>query len=293
MALPRRSDRASARTAARSLSMASGANLFQWHWHHFAPLTEPQNYLPILGVLSDHEGEQIDEARATVNEAVDRLGLPVGLGKRAGQAFADIFRDRLDVWRFTGSLAEPGLVEEEIQLTELGRALLKDERIFAPAMHRQALRLSFPRIPRLRYEKQIPEAIVQIEEAMAAGPGVNVARAWSLAAGCMREAGDVRGPTGEEAAKFFSGARSLHEIRSRSEALLKERGGETANLPEPSTDKKRQGREIERWLRANGALTKESDRAFSLDPEDREFVFREASLEEMIRWSRWWGLSPA
>lgn len=234
----------------------------------------------------------IDEARDAVNEAVHRLKLPVGLGQRKNQPHADIFRDRLDVWRFTGSLAEPGLVGDEIQLTELGHALLENPRLYGPAMRRQALRLSFPRIPRLRRARKLLEATEKLEEALAEGPGANVVRAWSLAAGCLREAGETAGPSGDEAAKFLSGVRALDEISGRVEALLIERAGGVSDFPEPSGDKKRQGREIERWLKENGALIPESTPSFALDPPDREFAFRNGSIEEMRRWSRWWGSAP-
>jgi hypothetical protein len=274
------------------MSSSASHRLLQWNWHHFGPVAQRENYLPILQVLGKHEGEAVKDAREAVNEEVHGLRLEVGLGKRKEEPYADIFRDRIDVWRFTGSLAEPGLVDEEIRLTKLGRALLDGSAPFDAAMARQALRLSFPRIPRLRHKTRLPDAVGELDEALALGPGVNVARCWSLAAGQLREAGEGGGIDGDEAAKFLSGASSLLDIPRRVEALQLERNGTPSGFAEVEPDKKRQGREIERWLLANGALTPDGRRTFSLDPAEREFEFADGSVAEMERWAQWWGSWP-
>src|SRR4051812_17965099 len=94
--------------------------LYEWRWHNFAPLAREENYVPILTVLANHDRALIAEARDSVNQEVDALALGIGLGLRVGEPHADIFRNRFDVWRFTGSVYEPGLCGDEIRLTPLG-----------------------------------------------------------------------------------------------------------------------------------------------------------------------------
>jgi hypothetical protein len=270
----------------------AGHVLFEWSWHHFNPLGKPESYLPILEVLGEHEGQLVAAAREDIGREAKALGLGVGLGKRAGENYPDLFRDRADVWRFTGALLEPGLVDDEIHLSELGHGLLRDPLLFAPVMTRQALRLSFPRGARARTASAVPKASEELEQALAIGPGVNVVRAWTLACGCLRAAGEAPVLSGEEVAGYLSGATSLAEVPDRVEALRIDRAGGSSGFPDVSAHKKRQGRELALWLEESGALRPDGDLRFSLDPPDREFSFVNASVEEMLRWNRWWGSLP-
>lgn len=269
----------------------SSHELFQWTWHHFRPLAEAKNYLPILDVLANHEGSSVQTARSAINEEVARLQLEVGLGKRKSQRHADIFRDRIDVWRFTGALYEPGLVGDRIQLTELGHALLSGAP-FDKAMTRQALRLSFPRVVRIRDSARLGKAVDRLKEALAIGPGVNALRAWATASGHLRVLEETSSISGEEASKFLSGATKLDEVPDRAEALRMERIGVPSGYPEPPAGGRRQGSEIRHWFEANGVLAPINQNAVALDPSDRYFVFEDGSVDEMMRWSRWWGSWP-
>ena len=267
-------------------------DLFQWNWHHFRPLGRAENYMPILEVLGEHDGELIADARSNVNLSVHALRLSVGLGKRVGQPHADIFRDRIDVWRFTGAIFEPGLVGDEIRLTELGRALLDGSAPFQTAMARQALRLSFPRV-RVRKQSHLGAATQALQAALALGPGVNVPRAWMIASGHLREAGQDPSITGEEAARFLSGATSLSEIPKRADAIRRHRRGIPAtDYPPVGQDKERQGREIEHWLQRNRSLAAATEATLGLDPADRTFTYKDGSAPEIERWNRWWGSWP-
>lgn len=274
------------------MAKAESHPLFRWSWHHFKPVGEEKAYLPILSVLRDHEGAPVEAARDEVNREVDALGLEVGLGKRRTEPYADIFRDRIDVWRFTGSLFEPGLVEDEIRLTELGHALLDGDAPFDFAMARQALRLRFPRVPRVGRKSRLTEAEGELSLAQDQGPGVNVVRAWTVANALLREGGEAGGIDGDEAARFLSGATSLDDAQRRARALQMERRGLPSGFDPVDKHKARQGREIEHWLTANGALTQDKALAFALDPRDREFEFADGSAAEMLRWSHWWGSWP-
>jgi hypothetical protein len=268
------------------------ASLFEWSWHHFNPLGQAENYLPILEVLGDHEGYSVDAARESVGLAVEALDLKAGLGRRAGESYPDLFRDRADVWRFTGALIEPGLVDEEIRLTDLGKALLEDPIQFKSLMCRQALRLSFPRGARARTVSAVDKASERLEQALELGPGVNVVRAWSLSCGYLRIRGTHRSITGEEAARYLSGSVALDEIAERTDALWLDRSGGQSGFVQVTPHKRRQGRELEIWLGESGALGTDGETRFALDPEDREFEFKDASPAEMLRWSEWWGALP-
>jgi hypothetical protein len=267
----------------------SGSRLLQWSWHHFRPLGRADNYQPILKILAAHEGEAVEEAREAVNEEVGGLGLKVGLGQRKNQSHPNIFRDRFDVWRFTGAVIEPGLVDETIQLTQIGHLLLEQPDSFARIMARQALRLSYPRIVRIRRESEVQGTVEELEKALSLGPGVNVVRAWGLAVGHLRERGAAPSISGEKAIRFLSGIASLDEVPDRVEELLKDQTGLPSKIDDVSDDRKRQGRELEVWLTENGALAKTGKPAFSLDPGDREFQFKGASSAELLRWNQWWG----
>lgn len=271
---------------------SSSHELFQWTWHHFRPPAAAKNYLPILEVLASHEGKAVETARGAINREVGELRLGIGLGQRRGQAHADIFRDRIDVWRFTGALFEPGLVDDRIQITELGHALLDGSAPFDEAMARQALRLSFPRVVRIREGARLGKALEELKQALAIGPGVNVLRAWATASGHLRVADETDPISGEEAAKFLSGTTKLDEIPDRAEALRLERIGVPSDYAEPSPGGRRQGSEIKHWLKENGVLAPVDQHAVALDPSDRYFAFKEGSVGEMLRWSRWWGSWP-
>lgn len=271
------------------MAPSGNRSLLQWSWHHFRPLGRPDNYLPILGVLAAHEGEAVEEAREEVNEEVGGLGLEVGLGQRKGQPHPNIFRDRFDVWRFTGAIIEPGLVNEKIQLTDIGRLLLKQPDAFERIMARQALRLSYPRGVRIRRESDVQKAVEELEEALDLGPGVNVVRSWALAVGHLRARGADPSISGEQAIRFLSGVASLDEVPDRVVEMLRDQTGLPSEIDEVSDDRKRQGRELEVWLTENGALGKAGAPLFSLDPDDREFRFTEASSAELLRWNQWWG----
>jgi hypothetical protein len=269
-------------------------DLLEWSWHHFAPLSREVNFVPILEVLADHEGEAVADARANINAEVDSLGLAVGLGKRKGERYSDIFRDRIDVWRFTGCLYEPGLVHEEIRLTPLGHALVTNTVEFGDAMTRQASRLRFPRL-RVRREAEIDIAVDKLRESMRAGPGVRVAQAWALAVGHLRERGSATGITGEEAARYLSGCASLSQIAKRADAIIQSRAGQpTPSFSAVSTDKLRQGRELARWLQDNGALIAlaEAPVFVSDPPVAPDFHFSSASVRVVRDWQEWWGSAP-
>jgi hypothetical protein len=266
--------------------------LFEWSWHHFNPLGKAENYLPILEVLGEHEGQLVDSARESVGLEAEALDLGIGLGKRTGEKYPDLFRDRIDVWRFTGALIEPGLVGDEIRLTTLGKALLEDPSRFEQLMFRQALRLSFPRGARARTVTSVDRASEKLEEALEEGPGVNVIRAWSLVCGHLRLHGSDLSLTGEEAARYLSGSASLDEIAERTEALRLDRSGGDSGVPDVTSHKKRQGRELEIWLAESGALGTTKEAHCALDPDDREFSFKDASPAEMLRWNEWWGAIP-
>jgi len=266
--------------------------LFEWSWHHFNPLGKSRNYLPILEILGEHEGQSVNSARESVGLEAEALELGVGLGKRDGEPYPDLFRDRIDVWRFTGALIEPGLVDEEIRLTALGRTLLEDPSRFEELMLRQALRLSFPRGARARTVAAVDKASGGLEEALEQGPGVNVVRAWSLVSGHLRIHGSDGSLTGEETARYLSGSTSLDEIDERTKALLIDRAGGDSGIADVTSYKKRQGRELELWLRECGALGTADSARCALDPEDREFSFKDASSDEMLRWNQWWGALP-
>jgi hypothetical protein len=260
--------------------------LFEWKWHHFAPLGRAQNYLPILKVLSAFEGGAINQVRDDVNRAVHDLNLPVGLGKRRDQPHANLFRDRIDVWRFTGALEEPGLVADELRLTPLGRALLDGSAPFEEAMGRQARRLRFPRI-RVRRAADLAGTIDKLRDALDLGPGVCVAEAWHTTVAYIRSHegwGEIRG---EEAARFLSGSVSDTHLGLRAEALLQFRRNGDTTFPPVSGEKERQGRELLRWLGRYGALTDRSQLATQED-----FKFEAVSSDEICRWAAWWGSWP-
>jgi hypothetical protein len=270
------------------LSAPSSHPLFAWRWHHFRPPAEEANYLAILEVLGDHEGEDIDEARDDVNEEVHALRLGVGLGIRAGEDYADIFRDRIEIWRFTGAIVEPGLVDDEIQLTPLGRALVNKAADFDEAMFRQAVRLRFPHV-RVGRASQLEFVLDGLEEAIELGPGVNVARAWVVACGHLRERGHEATVSGDEAARFLSGATAIEDVSERAEALADHASGLPTVYPDPGEGPRRQGREIAFWLRSSGVLFSPGQSALAHDPQDRDFEFSEATTTELMRWSDWWG----
>jgi hypothetical protein len=231
----------------------------------------------------------VEQAREEVNAEVGALGLEVGLGQRKGRLHPNIFRDRFDVWRFTGAIVEPGLVDETIQLTDVGHLLLAQPDAFGRIMARQALRLSYPRVVRIRRASEVQKTVEDLEEALELGPGVNVVRAWALAVGHLRERGASPAISGEQAIRFLSGIASLDEVADRAEEVLRDQAGLPSTIDDVSPDRKRQGRELEVWLTENGALGRAGQPRFALDPDDREFQFTEASSAELLRWNRWWG----
>jgi hypothetical protein len=145
---------------------------------------------------------------------------------------------------------------------------------------------------RIRESAWLSKAVDRLREALAIGPGVNVLRAWATARGHLRVLGETSAISGDEASKFLSGATTLDEVPDRAEALRMERIGASSGYPEPPSGTRRQGSEIKHWLEANGALAPIDQHAVALDPSDRFFVFKDGSVEEMMRWSRWWGSWP-
>jgi hypothetical protein len=261
--------------------------LFEWSWHHFAPLSIEANFVPILEVLADHEGEEVSDARDDINRDVEALGLSVGLGGR------DIIRDRSDVWRFTGVLQEPGLADNEIRLTSLGEAVVNATINFDEAMAWQAARLQFPRV-RVRTTTDLSTAVDQLREALGIGPGVRVAEAWAVGVAYLREWGSRAAITGEEAAQFLSGCASINQVPERAEAIRATRTQQPLpGFPVVSSDKRRQGRELMNWLKANGALVDPAEAPVFIDPPvEPPFEFGGSSEAEIRRWADWWGSTP-
>ena len=159
--------------------------LFEWKWHHFHKVAEEANFMAILNVFNKHQGEAWGSARDQVNQEVDALNLGIGLGQRQTEPYADIFRDRVDVWRFTGTLCEPGLANDEVRLTNLGQELVDGRIAFDVAMAHQASRLRFPRV-RVHRENGLDAAIDSLKDALAIGTGVRVVEAWALAVAHLR-----------------------------------------------------------------------------------------------------------
>lgn len=261
-------------------------DLFEWRWHHFRPFNKAENYLPLLEIFAAHDGEAIDDVRLDIGQEAEALSLGVALGARsAGRP--DLIRDRFDIWRFTGAIFEPGLVEETIQLTPLGLALAAGRADFGDAMRGQARRLRFPYL-RVRRSNELENLAEELNEALGLGGGVNVTEAWVLASQLLVDMGEESPMTGEEAARFLSGVPTLDDVPDRVESLVMQRKGRGGTYPDVSNDKKRQGRELKIWLDANGADTT----ADGLELSYSDFEFQSASTDEIQRWNEWWGAWP-
>ena len=281
----------SRRRSAPQLPEMGPHELFEWSWHHFAPLGREENFVPILRVLAAHEGRLVDDARDDVNRDVHALGLPVGLGRREDEPYADIFRDRIDVWRFTGALREPGLAGNAIQLSAIGQAIIAKTVSFEDAMARQAFRLSFPRV-RVRRETDLDGAVDKLKAALAFGPGVQVAKAWVSAVAMLRAKGSLPQVSGEECARFLSGCARIDEVPGRASAIHALRSGLPVEAyPAVSSDKERQGRELVNWMIENGALVLGDDAPVFLDNPayGPAFMFSHGDAREIVEWADWWG----
>jgi hypothetical protein len=264
---------------------------FEWRWHNFAVLGRKENYVPVLEVLADYDCEKIGDVRDELGKYLEALGLKASLGSRDG-APPDIFRDRADIWRFTGTIYEPGLVGETVKLTPLGEAIVARTLSFEDAMARQAARLRFPRI-RVRYESELEGALGDLKTALAFGKGARVIDVLGLAAGCLRELGQNSAITGAEAARFLSGTTRLDEVPIRADAIAKERAGEASGFQEISPDWQRQGNEMLGWMKRSGVLLNPADDLVCLDdPASRFFEFAAATADELRRWAYWWGMWP-